>query len=235
MFGFLDKFIRKPLGSEMLRVQNYMDQTHTAQQLLTSQNVSDIIKGLLLLFELSHSYPHHTQYIISQLTSFLRNNFSISPDGAPGKNEILEFGIRLLAGIPRHDRNGQPFYFNLHKLNIQHMDLTRINCTCFSFKGTRFSQVNLTRALFGEADLSGALFENCRLDHANLRKARMYSYAPDDGKPTRIIGSRLLGINLHEAEIEYCEIQNFDAIDLSKVSGAIAENKIRILGESITP
>lgn len=230
MLAALGKFVGKPACSEELRVQNYLDQTGSAQRLLEGQNAGSSIKGLLLLFELSLSYPHHTQDIINQLAAFLRTKFSCSPHGAPGKKELLECGIRLLAGIPRQDRNGHPFYFNLQHVHIHEMDLTRINFSSFSLQGTRFSQVHLTRAAFREADLSGVLFENCRLEYANFHKSSMDSCHMDDGTPTRFIGSRLSGINLHEADITYCELQNFDRIDLSMVAEAIAQNKIRILG-----
>jgi hypothetical protein len=51
----------------------------------------------------------------------------------------------------------------------------------------------------------------------------------DAGRPTRFIRTRLWGTNLADADMEFCELHNFDSIDLRNMQQKIDEGKLRIV------
>ncbi|MSM40670.1 MAG: hypothetical protein GJT30_13730 [Geobacter sp.] len=237
MFKLMDLFVEfliKPFFSEKIRVIKYYDQKQTAARLLASGNPGRMKKGLSLLFELALSYPYRVQEVINDITTFLRDTFPQDRQPIPGHTDILESGLRSLVAMPRVDQNGFPYNFDIHQIRIEGidgtLDLTRMNFRHFSLWGCRFINVILSHSSFEEADLGGTVFDQCSLEYANLKGAKMCGSFMDQGRPTLVRNTRLWGTNLNEADIEFCELHNFDNIDLSGLEGRITDGKLRIIG-----
>ena len=126
MIDFIVEMLIKPFFSEKLRVIKYYDQKYTAERLLNNSDPNKKKKGLSLLFELAISYPYRVQEVINLITAFLRKNFPQENAIDPQHSEVLEFGVRSLASIPRLDQNGFPYNFDVHQIRIADLDLTRI-------------------------------------------------------------------------------------------------------------
>jgi len=229
MIDFIVEILIKPFFSEKLRVLKYYDQKYTAERLLENTDPNKMKKGLSLLFELAVSYPYRVQEVINLITAFLRKTFPQEKAIAPQHSEVLEFGIRSLASVPRLDQNGFPYNFDIHQIRIADMDLTRINFKFFSLWGCQFLNVILSHSSFEEVDLGGTFFENCSLEYVDLKRAKLCGSFMDEGRPTRLIGTRLWGTNFNEANIEFCELHNFDNIDLQSMQQIINEGKLRII------
>jgi len=229
MINFIVEILIKPFFSEKLRVLKYYDQKYTAERLLANLDPNKKKKGLSLLFELAVSYPYRVQEVINLITSFLRKTFPQEKPIDPQHIEILELGIRSLASIPRVDKNGFPYNFDIHQIRIADVDLTRTNFRFFSLWGCQFFNVIFTHSSFEQADLGGAVFENCSLEYADLKRAKLCGSFMDKGRPTRLLGTRLWGTNLNEANIEFCELHNLDNIDLQSMQQEINEGKLRII------
>ena len=229
MIDFIVEILIKPFFSEKLRVIKYYDQKFTAERLLTSSDPNKTKKGLSLLFELALSYPYRVQEVINLITAFLRNNFPQDKPIDKENMEVVEFGIRSLAAIPRMDRNGFPYNFDIHQIRITDVDLTRTNFKFFSLWGCQFFNVIFSHSSFEEVDLGGTVFENCSLEYADFRRAKLCGSLMDEGRPTRFIGTRLWGTNLNDSEIEFCELHNFDNINLQSIQNIINEGKLKII------
>lgn len=229
MIDFIIETLIKPFFSEKLRVLKYYDQKYTAERLLEKSDQNKKKKGLSLLFELAVSYPYRVQEIINLITAFLRKNFPQEKSIDPQYVEFLEFGIRSLASIPRVDQNGFPYNLDIHQIRIADVDLTRTNFRYFSLWGCQFFNVIFSHSSFEEADLGGTVFENCSLEYANLKGAKLCGSFMDEGRPTRLMRTRLWGTNLNEADIQFCELHNFDRIELQGMQQKINEGKIRII------
>jgi hypothetical protein len=229
MIDFIVEILIKPFLIEKLRVLKYYDQKRTAQRLLSSSRPRTVKKGLSLLFELAISYPYRVQEIIQEITAFLRKGFPQEKPVDSQQKEVLEFAIRSLTAIPRLDQNGFPYDFDIHQIRIEEMNLTRTNFSFFSLWGCQCFNVILSHSTFADADLGGTVFENCSLEYADLKGAKMCCSFMDQGRPTRFKGTRLWGTNLKDADIEFCELQNFDHVDLEKVQHKIHEGKLKII------
>ena len=57
-----------------------------------------------------------------------------------------------------------PNDFDLHQIRIEGVNLTRANFRLFSLWGCQFHDVIFSSSSFEEADLGGAVFENCSLE-----------------------------------------------------------------------
>jgi len=229
MIDFIVEILIKPFFSEKLRVFKYYDQKHTAQRLLASSNPDRMKKGLSLLFELAVSYPYRVQEIIDEITAFLCQNFPQEEMIDPSCKEVLELGVRSLLAIPRLDQNGFPYNFDIHQIRIADMNLTRANFRFFSLWGCQFFNVILSHSSFEDADLGGTIFENCSLEYADFKRAKLCGSFIDKGRPTCLKNTRLWGTNLKDADLEYCELHNFDNIDLQSVQHKINEGKLKII------
>ena len=214
---------------EQFRVIRYQRQISTAQQLLANDSSMKVERGLILISELSHAYPHLNQMTIDVITGFIRTSFNRTASNNRYTGETLSIAVRLLTSIQRCDPNGMPFHFDLCKIRISDADLSRANFDYFFLAGCHFSNVILSHASFVNADLGGVLFENCNLEYANVANAAIHVRSGKDARPTRILGTRLRGINLEKADLEYCELQNLDGISIENLDKKIADNKIRIL------
>lgn len=237
MFKLMDLFVEfliKPFFSEKIRVIKYYDQKHTASRLLASGNPDRVKKGLSLLFELAVSYPYRVQEVINEITAFLRESFPQDQQPDPRYTDILESGLRSLTAMPRIDQNGFPYNFDIHQIRIGSidgtMDLTRTNFKYFSLWGCRFINVILSHSSFEDADLGGTVFDNCSLEYANLKGAKMCGSFMDEGRPTHLRNTRIWGTNLKDADIEFCELHNFDNVDLQSLEDRINDGKLRIIG-----
>jgi hypothetical protein len=229
MFDFIVEMLIKPFFSEKLRVLKYYDQKYTAQRLLAGPRPHRQKKGLSLLFELAVSYPYRVQEVITAITAFLRQGFPQGKPINPQYKEVLELGIRSLTAIPRLDQNGFPYDFDIHQIRIQDLNLTRANFRFFSLWGCQFHSVIFSHSSFEEADLGGTVFENCSLEYADLKGSKLCGSFMDEGRPTRLKGTRLWGTNLKDADIELCELHNFDNIDLQDIQQKISEGKVKIV------
>jgi len=109
------------------------------------------------------------------------------------------------------------------------MNLTRTNFRFFSLWRCQFFNVIFSHCSFEEADLGGTVFENCGLEYADLKGAKLCGSFMDEGRPTRLKSTRLWGTNLKDAEIQFCELHNFDNIDLQGVQHKINEAKLKII------
>ena len=229
MIDFIVEMLIKPFFSEKLRVFKYYDQKHTAQRLLTGSNPDSQKKGLSLLFELAVSYPYRVQEVTNIIAAYLRKGFPQDHPVDPHYKEVLEFGMRSLTAIPRLDGNDFPYNFDLHQMRIEDLDLTRINLRFFSLWGCQFHNVIFSHASFEDADLGGTVFEKCSLEYSDFKGAKLCGSFMDQGRPTRLIETRLWGTNLEQAEIEFCELHNFDNISLQNLQQKINEGKLKIL------
>jgi hypothetical protein len=229
MIDFIVEILIKPFFSEKLRVLKYYDQKYTAKRLLSSSGSRKMKKGLSLLFELANSYPYRVQEIINEITSFLRQNFPQERPVDSQQKEVLELGIRSLTAISRLDQNGFPYNFDIHQIRIESINLTRTNFRFFSLWGCQFFDVIFSHSTFEEADLGGTVFEDCSLEYADFKGAKMCGSFMDEGRPTRFKGTRLWGTNLKDADIEFCELDNFDNIDLQGVQNIINHGKLKII------
>lgn len=236
MFKLMDLFVEfliKPFFSEKIRVIKYYDQKYTAERLLASGDSDRMKKGLSLLFELAVSYPYRVQEVINVITAFLRESFPQGQQPDPRHSSILELGLRSLAAMPRIDQNGFPYNFDIHQMRIENLDgaigLTRTNFKYFSLWGCRFINVILSHSSFEEADLGGTVFDNCSLEYANLKGAKMCGSFMDNGRPTRLRNTRIWGTNLKDADIEFCELHNFDKVELQILEDKINDRKLRII------
>lgn len=232
MIDFIVEILIKPFFSEKLRVLKYYDQKYTAERLIEHSDPNKKKKGLSLLFELAVSYPYRVQEVINLITGFLRKTFPQENAIDPQHSEVLEFGIRSLASIPRLDQNSFPYNFDIHQIRIADVDLTRINFRYFSLWGCQFFNVIFSHSSFEEVDLGGTVFENCSLEYADLKRAKLCGSFMDKGRPTRLMGTRLWGANLNEANLEFCELHNFDNIDLQSMQQIINEGKLRIIQQN---
>lgn len=232
MIDFIVETLIRPFFNEKLRVLKYYDQKHTAKRLLSSSGSRHMIKGLSLLLELANSYPYRVQEVINEITSFLRQTF---PQGQPVDSQrkgVLELGIRSLTAIPRLDQNGFPYDFDIHQIRIEGINLTRTNFRFFSLWGCQFFDVIFSHSTFEEADLGGTIFENCSLEYADFNRAKMCGSFVDEGRPTRFKGTRLWGTKLNDANIELCELHNFDNIELEAMQGKINQGKLKIIQDA---
>jgi hypothetical protein len=229
MIDFIVEILIKPFFSEKLRVLKYYDQKRTTKRLLASSNADRMKKGLSLLFELAVSYPYRVQEVINGITAFLRKRFPQEEPIHQQKKEVLEMGIRSLTAIPRLDHNGFPYNFDIHQIRIEDLDLTRTNFKFFSLWGCQFFNVIFSHSSFEEADLGGTVFENCSLEYAQFKGSKLCGSFMDEGRPTRFRSTRLWGTNLKDAAIEFCELHNFDNIDLQSIQDKISEGKIKII------
>ncbi len=229
MIDFIVEVLIKPFFSEKLRVLKYYDQKHTAKKLLKRSDYRHMRKGLSLLFELAVSYPYRIQEVINEITAFLRDNFPQEKQINPQHREVLEMGIRSLSAIPRLDQNGFPYNLDIHQIRIEDIDLTRTNFRFFSLWGCQFKNVILSHSSFEKADLGGTIFDNCSVEYADLTAAKLCGSFMDEGRPTRMTNTRLWGTNLGDADIEFCELHNFDNIDIQSIQQKINEKKLRII------
>lgn len=229
MIDFIVETLIKPFFSEKLRVLKYYDQKYTAERLLEKVDPNKKKRGLSLLFELAVSYPYRVQEVINLITAFLRKNFPQEKSIDPQYVEVLDFGIRSLVSIPRLDQNGFPYDLDLHQIRIADTNLTRTNFRYFSLWGCHFFNVTFSHSSFEEADLGGAVFEDCSLEYANFKRAKLCGSFKDNKRPTRLVRTRLWGTNLNDADIEFCELHNFDHIDLRGMQQKIDEGKLRII------
>jgi len=229
MIDFIVEILIKPFFSEKLRVLKYYDQKYTAERLLASSSPRKMKKGLSLLFELAVSYPYRVQAVINEISTFLRQSFPQEKPIHSQHKEVLELGIRSLTAMPRVDQNRFPYDFDIHQIRIEDMNLTRTNFRSFSLWGCQFLNVIFSHSSFEEADLGGTVFENCSLEYADFKGAKLCGSFMDEGRPTRLKGTRLWGTNLKDAEIEYCELHNFDNINLQGVQHRIDEGKLKII------
>ena len=229
MLDFLMDVFFKPFFKEKLRVVKYISQKATAEQLLQSDTPLLLKKGLSLLFELAISYPYRRQEIINSITAFLRRKFPQDVPVPKGSWEVLELGVRSLSSAPRLDENGFPLNFDIHQVRIEGLDLTRTNFRHFSLWGCQFHNVVLSHSSFEEADLGGTVFSNCSLEYADLTNAKLCGSFMDKGRPTRFVGTRLWGANLKDANVEFCELQKVDEVELSALQRSVDEKKMRIL------
>lgn len=232
MIDFLVDVFLKPFFAERMRVVKYYSQRETAEALLTSDRPTLLKKGLSLLFELTISYPYRRQEIVNRTTDFLRREFPQNLPTPPRLAEVLELGIRSLASMPRLDENGFPLNFDIHQIRIDGLDLTRVNLQHFSLWGCQFHNVILSHSSFEEADLGGAIFDHCSLEYANLKSAKLCGSPLDNGRPVRFAGTHLWGTNLQDANIEYCELENFDHLNLDALQQSIEQGKIRVLASA---
>ncbi len=228
MIDFIVEMLIKPFFSEKLRVLKYYDQKRTAERLLAGPNPDRMKKGLSLLFELAVSYPYRVQEVINKITAFLRTNYPQERPIHPKYKEVLEFGIRSLTAVPRLDGNGFPYNFDIHQIRIEDMDLTRTYLRFFSLWGCQFYNVTFSHSSFEDTDLGGTVFENCSMEYANVKGAKLCGSFMDQGRPACLRNTRLWGANLEEAVIEYCELHNFDNIDLRGLQSKINEGKLKI-------
>lgn len=90
----------------------------------------------------------------------------------------------------------------------------------------------LSHSSFEDADLGGAVFQNCSLEYTDLKRAKLCGSFMDNGRPTRLTNTRLWGTNLKDADIERCELHNFDNIGLQDVQPKLAEGKLMIVPAS---
>ena len=229
MIDFIVEILIKPFLSEKLRVLKYFDQKRTAKRLLRSSRSRQVKKGLSLLFELAISYPYRVQEIIKEITAFLRESFPQEKPVNSQQKEVLEFAIRSLTAIPRLDQNGFPYDFDIHQTRIEDMNLTRTNFKYFSLWGCQCCNVIFSHSTFESADLGGMVFEKCSLEYADFKGAKMCGSFMDQGRPTRFKSTRLWGTNLNDADIEFCELENFDHIDLERVKDKINAGKLKII------
>lgn len=227
----------KPFFSEKIRVLKYYDQKNTAARLLASDDSSRMKKGLSLLFELAVSYPLRVQEVINEITSFLRKSFPQEKQTPPQYMEILELGLRSLAAMPHFDQNGFPYNVDLHQMRIGNvddtLDLTRTNFKFFSLWGCQFINVVLSHSSFEEVDLGGTVFENCSVEYANFKGAKLCGSFMDGGRPAQLRGTRIWGANLVEAEMGYCELHRHkeeQGIDLQELRHRFDEKKLKIIG-----
>lgn len=214
---------------ERIRVVKYFSQKKSAQALLNRSQATLLKKGLSLLFELAVSYPNHRQEVINLMTEFLRQRFKQDLPFPADQKDVLEAGIRALTSMPRLDENGFPLNFDVHQIRIADMDLTRTNFRYFSLWGCQFHRVILSHSSFEETDLGGAILEDCSLEYADLRSAKLCGSFMDKGRPARFLRTRLWGANLQDAEIEFCELHNFDHLDLSSLQASIDKGKLKVL------
>lgn len=230
MINLLAEFVLKPVFPENYRAVKYAALLATARKRLHSRSLLTIKNAFLVLSELTLSYPAHTQELIHTITGFIRSYLKRSNMPEHDKIEMVAHGLRLLLSMPRLDLNGFPYYFDLHQITIQDLDLTRSNFNFFSLWGCHFTNVLFSYSSFVASDLGGTFFENCNLEHVDVNSARMSTSPSDDGRPTRMIGTRLRGTNLGDADLEYCELQNIDNINLDPLTDKISSNRIRIIG-----
>jgi uncharacterized protein YjbI with pentapeptide repeats len=223
MLSFLMGILMKTFLDERLLSLKYDRYLALCRKRLASDQPPITRKGVSLLSELIKGYPERTQEILDLLCAFVRKTWGGERPAGAAWNEVLVTTLRVLASVPKEDRNGHPHFIELTELRLTDVDLKGMNWANFVLWGTVFENVNMTRSSFVNTDLGGCVFKRgSSVEWSDFRGALM-NCSFLDGKATFFDGTRLWGAKLSEARVDKLRLHVTDGFDVQALVRQLGE------------
>jgi Pentapeptide repeats (8 copies) len=215
MLSFLMGILMKTFLDERLLSLKYDRYLALCRKRLASDQPRIARKGVSLLSELIKGYPERTQEILDLLCAFAKKTWNHQHPAGAAWNEVLVTTLRVLASVPKADRNGHPHFIELTELRLTDVELKGMNWANFVLWGTVFENVNMTRSSFVNTDLGGCVFrKGSSVEWSDFSGALM-NFGLLNKTATFFDDTRLWGAKLAEARVDGLRLHVTDDFDAS--------------------
>jgi hypothetical protein len=194
---------------------NYESDLSKSIEKLKSDNIDIRAEAIHTLARVAEDSGKHRVNVLDVLSSFVRRQTPWRPGVVLDKIEKdVQLALTTIALIPKKDDKG-----NLHRVQMQNIDISEANLENANLEGAIFwgsnlRNVNLSRANLKGADLGGVDFTDASLEMADLEKALLWMSAYVEPKrPSIFDRTKLAGANLTGAHLEAAILT--EAIDLT--------------------